>query len=194
MALTGMQAGDLYNLVGQAQQLGVYDVVLPFLLVFTLVFAILEKIQILGAGKKNLNIIVALILALLFLQNSYLIFLLQRFLPNISLFLIIFLTFLLMFGIFGKGEFKGMSGLALTVAFFVSLIAVIIAISTDLMPYGFMSTLLDFYYSINPGTRMLVWVILIFAIIIVFVTHEKKPEGSGFGKKLRELAESAGFH
>ena len=43
--------------------LGVYDIILPFLLVFTLVFAILEKTKVLGTEKvgdktitkKNLN-------------------------------------------------------------------------------------------------------------------------------------------
>ena len=44
-------------------KLGIYDVVLPFLLTFTIVFAILEKTKVLGTesiegksySKKNLN-------------------------------------------------------------------------------------------------------------------------------------------
>ena len=51
------------------EKLGVYDVVLPFLLVFTIVFAILEKTRVLGTDdidgkpwpKKNLNAVVAFV-------------------------------------------------------------------------------------------------------------------------------------
>ena len=52
-------------------RLGVYDVVLPFILVFTLVFAIFEKTRIFGTDvvdnvtytKKNLNTMVAFVIA-----------------------------------------------------------------------------------------------------------------------------------
>ena len=43
---------------------GLTDIMLPFLLVFVLVFAVLEKTAVLGADKKNFNVIVALVLAL----------------------------------------------------------------------------------------------------------------------------------
>lgn len=191
MSLTGMQYSDLYNIVGQAQQIGIYDVILPFLLVFTIVFAVLQKTKIFGEDKKNINVVVAAILALLFLQNNYLIFLLQRFLPNVSLFLIIFLMFLLILGVF-LGPQTGISGAAITFAFIVSLIAILVAVSTDLMPYGFGSSILDFWYAIDPGTRTLIWVIAIFVVIIWLVTHEKKREGEGgFGKLLDNI--SSGF-
>ena len=43
---------------------GLTDVMLPFLLVFTLVFAVLEKTKVLGMEKKNLNVVVSLVMAL----------------------------------------------------------------------------------------------------------------------------------
>ena len=52
-------------------KLGVYDVVLPFLLVFTIVFAILDKTKMLGVEKgkddreytkKNLNAMIAFVM------------------------------------------------------------------------------------------------------------------------------------
>jgi len=180
--------GDLYNIIGQAQEIGIYDVILPFLLVFTIVFAVLQKTKIFGEDKKNINFVVALVLALLFLQNNYLIFVLQRFLPNISLFLIIFLMFLLVLGVF-LGPQTGVSGTATTFAFIVSVITVLVAVSTDLMPYGFGSNIFDWWYNIDPGTRTLIWVIIIFAVVIALVTHEKKSEGNGLGKVVREIAE-----
>ena len=44
---------------------GVSDVLLPFLLVFTIVYAVLAKTKILGEAK-NLNIVLAIVLGLVF--------------------------------------------------------------------------------------------------------------------------------
>ena len=54
-------------------QIGLFDVVLPFLLVFTIVFAIFEKTKVLGTekiegheySKKNLNAIASFVIAFL---------------------------------------------------------------------------------------------------------------------------------
>ena len=44
---------------------GMVDVMLPFLLIFTLIFAVLEKTKILGEEKRNLNSALALIFSLI---------------------------------------------------------------------------------------------------------------------------------
>ena len=51
--------GDIFS---QLEGLGVYEYLLPFLLIFSITFAILEKVKILGEDKKNINIIVSVIL------------------------------------------------------------------------------------------------------------------------------------
>jgi len=43
---------------------GLTDVLLPFLLIFTLVFAVLQKTKILGEDKKNFNVVIALVMSL----------------------------------------------------------------------------------------------------------------------------------
>ena len=45
----------------------VVETILPFLLIFTIVFAILEKSKILGDGKRQIDAIVALAIGLLFI-------------------------------------------------------------------------------------------------------------------------------
>ena len=47
------------------------ETILPFLLVFTLVFAILEKTKILGDGKRQIDAIVALVIGLIFVAFGY---------------------------------------------------------------------------------------------------------------------------
>jgi hypothetical protein len=69
-----MVTTPLGNAINFLKELGFFDVVLPFLLVFTIVFAILEKTRILGTMKvsdgtdvanKNLNSVVAFVIGLL---------------------------------------------------------------------------------------------------------------------------------
>ncbi len=89
-------------------KIGVYDIVLPFLLVFTIVFAILEKTKILGIEKvvgkeitkKNINAMVALVVAFLVIASTQLVSIINQFMANIVLLLILGISFLLLVGVF----------------------------------------------------------------------------------------------
>ena len=62
-------------------KIGVYDVILPFLLVFTIIFAILEKTRVLGTeeidgkkySKKNINAMVAFVMSFLVVASTKLV-------------------------------------------------------------------------------------------------------------------------
>ncbi|MBU0459477.1 MAG: hypothetical protein KJ597_06935 [Nanoarchaeota archaeon] len=95
-------------------KLGVYDIILPFLLVFTIVFAILEKTKILGLErvggeeltKKNLNSIVAFVMAFLVVASTQLVAVVNEVMANIVLLLILAVSFLMLVGVFfGDKEF-----------------------------------------------------------------------------------------
>ena len=94
------------------EQIGVYDVVLPFLLTFTLVFALLEKTKILGVQKdpyssdktmhpkKNLNSMVAFVIAFLVIASSQLVAIINEALANFVLLLLLIVCFLVLMGTF----------------------------------------------------------------------------------------------
>jgi hypothetical protein len=95
-------------------KIGVYDIVLPFLLVFTIIFAILEKTKVLGlekgAGgegtKKNLNSMVAFVIAFLVIASTKLVSVINEVLANVVLLLILAVCFLMLVGVFfGDKEF-----------------------------------------------------------------------------------------
>ena len=92
-------AYDLFSIIATWQDIGIYGVLLPFLLIFAISFAILGKIQIFGVGKKNINVVVSLVLGLLFLQNVYLVERVQFILPKIGFSLLIFVLLLLLVGV-----------------------------------------------------------------------------------------------
>lgn len=89
-------------------ELGVYDIILPFLLVFTIVFAILEKTKILGVDKikdeeitkKNLNSVVAFSISFLVIASTELVRIINEVMANVVLLLILAVSFLLLVGTF----------------------------------------------------------------------------------------------
>ena len=94
--------------------LGIYDVILPFLLVFTIVFAILEKTKILGVDKieglelpkKNLNAMFAFVVSFLVVASTQLVSIVSQVMAHVVLLLILAICFLMLVGVFfGDKEF-----------------------------------------------------------------------------------------
>ena len=86
-------------------QLGVYDVILPFLLIFTIVFAILEKTRLFGTDeiqgvkftKKNLNAMAAFVIAFFVIASSKMVEIVTKISSNMIILLLGVLLFLLLY-------------------------------------------------------------------------------------------------
>jgi len=97
-------------------KLGVYDVILPFLLVFTITYAILEKTKIFGMDKiddkeysrKNLNGMTAFVVSFFVIASTRLVAFISEFVAHVVLLLLLSVFFLLLVGSFhtGKKEFE----------------------------------------------------------------------------------------
>ena len=103
------------NAIAFLVNLGVYDVVLPFLLVFTLVYALLEKTRVLGTEtidgqdipKKNLNAMIAFVTGFLIIASSELVRIINNVLANSVLLILLSVLFMMLAGSFYKeGEFE----------------------------------------------------------------------------------------
>ncbi len=88
--------------------LGVYNVVLPFLLVFTLVFALLETTRVLGVEdgmpKKNLNAMIAFVTGFMVVASSELVRIINNVLANSVLLILFSVLFLMLAGSFFKDD------------------------------------------------------------------------------------------
>ncbi|HLC31815.1 MAG TPA: hypothetical protein VJK51_04040 [Candidatus Nanoarchaeia archaeon] len=85
----------------------VIEYLLPFLLVFTVVFALLQKSEILGKGKKQIDALVALVMGLIVLAFARSVLLILQLGQFVAVALVIILVFLLLWGMFfSGGEFK----------------------------------------------------------------------------------------
>ncbi len=166
------------DILYQLQSSGLYEIALPFLLIFTITFAILEKTKIFGAGKdqeprSNINVVVSVILGLLIINQFEIVDRLNLFLPKVSLFIVVAIMFLILLGVFGANISEGFSGILLLIFAIVSLFVIYWALT----PY----VGLDFigpYWLESWGydnSSTLIFLVIIGIIIWAVV---KKPRGN----------------
>ncbi len=100
----------LGNVIEFFRELGVYDVVLPFILVFSIMYAILERTQLFGTeGKekltrKNLNAMIAFVIAFLVVASSKLVEVITQVSSQIIIVVLLVVFFLMLVGTFMSKE------------------------------------------------------------------------------------------
>jgi len=95
-----MAYGTIADILFQWENMGLFDFVLPFLLVFVIVYGIMASTKFLG-DNKGVYIVIALVIGLMALRYQYFFssFLSELF-PRLGIGLAILLTILIMVGIF----------------------------------------------------------------------------------------------
>lgn len=168
--------------------LGIYDVVMPFLLTFTILFAILEKTKVLGTetvegqkiGKRNLNAMVSFVIAFMVILSSKLVELITQVSSQMIVLLLLSVFFLILVGSFykeGEGIFleEGWKKSFMWIMFIGIVLVFLNALKTK---SG--ETWLERFWSFLVGHWKTEWVAsIIFIIIIVlfmwYIVREKKP-------------------
>ena len=174
--------GDMVNYL---VEIGVFDIFLPFLLVFAIVFAILEKTQILGQNKSNISALVAVVVGLLVVVQKGIVETINLFLPRISLIIVVILMGLLLIAMLGGREYRGLRGTTLGVAIVLVIIAIIMALtSSPALGTSFLSPA-DKEALLRIGVP-----IGVFLLVIWFVTSER-PQQPRRRNPLRRLAREA---
>ncbi len=180
--------GILARGIQQLVDIGVADVILPFILIFTIVFAVLQKTKILGVDefnqnkpRKNFNAVIALVMGLAVIiphiigaypsRESDIVNIINIALPNISVILVAVIMLLLVIGVFGGGVDIAGSSLASWAVMF-SIVATVFVFGSAARWWE-----LPMYmnFMMDSDTQALIVVILVFAILIWFITKEDKP-------------------
>ena len=91
--------GGFRNVLMELEQLGFFDYVLPFLIIFALVFGILTKINIFEQNK-GINAIIALAVGLMALQFGFVSAFFSELFPRLGIGLAIILSILVVVGMF----------------------------------------------------------------------------------------------
>ncbi|MBS3149274.1 hypothetical protein J4455_01085 [Candidatus Woesearchaeota archaeon] len=122
-------ATDFRTLIESLKDYGFFDIVLPFLLVFTLIFAILEKTKLLGLegqnAKTNINAILSLVISFIFIANTDVSQVINSYISNVGLLIVIALLGLVLFGLLGVNVEQGFRGIPLLIAVILAIIGLI---------------------------------------------------------------------
>jgi hypothetical protein len=151
--------------------------VLPFLFIFPAVFAILQKSQIFGEGKKQIDSLIALAIALITISFANAVGIINSLVPFLAVSAAIILVLMILMGLISKeGDFdkaygdsfkKWMSGLA------VIAVALAVLVSTGAWDYLY-------YNLIEKGSSGIftnvVFVVLIAIVAWIMLRNEKKDE------------------
>ncbi len=175
------------------EQVGVADVLLPFLLVFTLVFAVMQKTELFGKDKKNIHVIVALVMGLavviphvtrVYPDQADVVNIINNALPNISVGIIAVVMLLLLLGLWGGTNFAEskatgwMIGLAMLFVVFVFVRAA-----------GYLENLPNWLYFLDdPSSQALIVIVIVFFVLIGFITKEPGEKKGGLFEELSKLA------
>ena len=179
----------LQNAISFFKDFGLFDVVLPFLLVFAIIFAILEKTKILGTEgkdqtpKRSLNTMVAFVIGMLVVATNKIVTAINETLPNVVLIIVSFVAFLMMIGVFMGSEelnfYKDHRAFAIGFMVF-SLIALILIVLNSIKlskDQSWLDWILDYLVNNISGPVVTSVIFLIIAVIaIVYIT--KSPSSS----------------
>jgi len=181
-------ASVLRGTIDFLKDFGLFDVILPFLLIFAIVFAILEKTMILGkekdgAPKQNLDSIVALAIALIFVSANKAVNILTNALPNIALIVVVLVSFLIMLGVFWKSEefdFREKEK-AFYIIFSIMVFIGLILVFLGAMQHSSGVSLLSYVFgSIESrvSTDLVVGIVVFLVLIGVIIYVVRKPKGA----------------
>lgn len=157
----------LGNAIDFLTAFGFFDVVLPFLLVFTVTFGVLEKSNLFGKDKKNLNAMVAFTVGFLVVAATQITTAIQLSVPKVAFMLIILISLLLLVGSLMKPAPEGLDFWGQLSNFVKWPVGVIIAVSIltiFLSSVGWLEPIISFFRT-NIGSPVITTLFFIGVLI-----------------------------
>jgi len=155
----------------------VTDFILPFLLIWTIVFAILEKTKLFGDGKKQLDAIIAFVIGLIFVGAVFPKLVVGNLVLFLTVSIVVVFVGLLLWGFISgselKADFLKNKGIKITAGIVIT-IAVILAV---LWATGIQNSVWDFFFrntwSGEFWTNFFFVAVIIIALVVVLAGKNK---------------------
>jgi hypothetical membrane protein len=173
-------------------KLGLYDVILPFLLTFTIIYAIMDKTRILGYDtfdgkqypKKNLNALVAFCIGFLVIASSNLVSLINTTLAQIVVLFMICVFYLALVGIFYKDSVEDKFSSKWKLFFMIVLLIAIVLIFANAILLESGQSVLEFVYTqiafnIDSAAVSTIVLILFIAGAMWYIVSSGSPSSDG---------------
>src|SRR3989344_4051210 len=153
------------------------ETILPFLLVFTLVFAVLQKSKILGDNKKQIDAIISLVVGLLLISFGQATGVILQLIPFLAVSLVIILVFMILVGSFteqGKFFEKFPKGIK-----YILIVGVTLAVAIAVIYItGFWQTVNEWLF-VTGGTSGLLANIIFIVIVVGAIIAVTIPKSGG---------------
>ena len=156
------------------------NVVLPFLLIFVLVFAVLQKSKLLGEGKRQIDALIALAVALIVVAFSWATHVIAFLMPFLAVSLVVLLVLMILLGMINKegedwnkmfpGWFRIVLGIIIVIAV---IIAVLVATGQWDLIYGY---LVEDSSPTNVFINIIFLAIVVGAIVAVILSGKAKKK------------------
>lgn len=95
---------NIADMISAWTNMGIFSYFLPFMLIFSLVFSILEKTKMLGDNNKTIEVIISVSSALLMLQFDFVSNFFDNLFPKAGVMLGVLLVFMIFVGFFFKED------------------------------------------------------------------------------------------
>lgn len=153
------------------------NALLPFILIFTVIFAILQKAKVLGDGKKQIDAIVSLVIALIVITFANAVGIINSLLPFLAVSVVIILILMILLGVMSNGDFDSTYPKALRwVVGGIFMIALVIAVLIATGAWDYLW--LNLFYT-DGGTTIVtnvVFFIIVIAAIVAVLWQPKKKK------------------
>ncbi len=154
------------------------ELILPFLLVFVVVFAILQKTKVLGEGKKQIDALVALVIGLIVVSFGYATGIILSLVPFLAVSVVVIFVFLILYGMVFHGDnFKIEGGLRTGLGILVG-IAVVVAV---LIASGAWDYIIENWIYGGEGGNSIIANVIFIIVIIGAIAAVVFSKGSGGG-------------
>ncbi|RLE45877.1 MAG: hypothetical protein DRJ31_10695 [Candidatus Methanomethylicota archaeon] len=160
-------------------KLGVFDVFLPFLLIFAIIFGILERTEVFGKGRKDINAVVALSMAFIAVAAAWVTHAIRVFSEFTGVASIVIVCFLMLNTLIAGEQAKLPNWLKY--GGMVGVIVVILYVIAELSGYPLLSQISlesGEIFGIPVGELVALCVFLIIFIAAIAIIIREKGEGS----------------
>ncbi len=166
---SGFYGGGFGDFLSQLEQLGFFQYVLPFLLIFAIVFGILTKVN-LFKNNKAVNAIIALVTGLLALQFNFVPMFFSEIFPRLGMGLAVILALLVLVGLFAPSGENAWTHWVFFGAAFIIFIVVLV------QSFGWLGLGSPYLWNINWPVIISVAVVLGFVIWLLSQNPGQQPK------------------
>lgn len=188
--IQSVQVLDFKTVLWHWRIAGVFDIILPFLLIFALIFAILERTKVLGQNKA-IYAIVSLAISFFAISDPTITGFFAYLFSNAALGFAVLLVFILFLGMFTKGE--GLGGWVWVGSLFAILVFIWV-IGRSIINAGFNTYVFGFFQTNTLLWSSIVWGLALLAVIVLVVISSSSRPNENIAETFRKAFGGGGHH